>query len=198
MNRLLGVVLCGGQSSRMGRDKAHLRHSSGGTYLELAVGRLRNVCDAVCLSGGASNAPTDAGLKDIPWVPDRVKHQGPAAGVAAALGWARETGHAGCLVTPVDTPNLTPADLQSLRDRWLEGSSAIVCALDAERDRLQPLIAIYPVRLRAAIEELSQSGDRSLRRWLLTQSYEAVAVPPVSLHNINRPEDLGDVREPPL
>ena len=49
--RLLGVVLCGGRSSRMGQDKAMLPHPSGGTFATHAADRLAKICDQVCISG---------------------------------------------------------------------------------------------------------------------------------------------------
>ena len=196
---LLGVVLCGGRSSRMGRDKAQLIHSSGISYVDHAVDRLRRVCNTVCLSVAADLAsivPAEGALNatcsTIPRIPDAVGYRGPAGGIAASLGLAEQTGCAGCLITPVDMPELTDADLEQLLDRWLLDPHSIVCALDPERDQPQPLVAVYPTQIRAAIEELALSEDRSLRRWLWQRSYQGVPLSSLSLLNINRPEEIPD------
>ena len=50
-SNLLGVVLCGGQSSRMGQEKSQLEHPQGGTFLQLALKRLKDICHDVIIAG---------------------------------------------------------------------------------------------------------------------------------------------------
>ena len=189
---LLGVVLCGGRSTRMGRDKTQLPHpDSGMTFLEHTVQRLQPVCRSVCLAGETRNTPPRTVPSDIVTIPDPIPGLGPAAGVAAALEHARLRRFAGCLVTPVDTPHLSTQDLRAMIDRWLPRADTVVCAVGARGRRLQPLIAIYPTGICNAIRELLTSGDRSLRRWLESHPHHEVTLDESSLININRPEDLN-------
>lgn len=193
--RLLGAVLCGGRSRRMGRDKRWLPHAGGKTFLEHAARRLESVCDHVCLVAARD---WDAGqdgerLRSLgfPLLADAFAKSGPAAGVTAALRWAKDRGDAACLVFPVDVPELTVSDLQRLRDVWLTGPHRLVAARATDHDHPEPLVAIYPVGRLEEIETLAASEDRSLRRWLGQQPHEPVALPSSHLHNVNRPEDLS-------
>ncbi len=213
---LLGVVLCGGRSSRMGRDKATLIGPDGKSYLQSAVSRLRDVCDAVAVSGNgdplaAANASstvtgrpvsepvsepaTDKVTDKVIEIVDPVPHLGPAVGVAAAVSHARDAGFGGCLVTPVDTPRLVAANLITLRDRWRAFPADLVVACEIGTNESQPLVAIYPVRFAASLDRLARSDHRSLRAWLRHQRCVAVPMAASSLHNVNRPEDLDDVRD---
>lgn len=199
MDPIVGVVLSGGRSRRMGRDKAMLPHRrTGETFLRLAVTRLGSLCDpvVVCVPpGGPPQAlPELRGVAKSPviWLADPVSHQGPSVGIASALGWASRRGHPACLVTPVDMPGLSAEDLQRLVRLWRGHPDRVVCALDETADRVQPLVAIYPAAAHRELLALAQSEDRSLRRWLARRSPLAVPLSADALTNINRPEDLGE------
>lgn len=178
--RLLGVVLCGGRSSRMGRDKATLPHPQGGTFLAHAIHRLQNVCDAVAVSGTCSLAHCET------IIADSQPHLGPAIGIAAALHHAAQHGFAACLITPVDVPALDAAALQSLKSTWQTTGHITI----AHTDRLQPLIGVYPIDLADAIAELANSDDRSLMRWLQQCDIQSVSLSPRVCRNVNTPQDL--------
>ncbi|WP_354073708.1 NTP transferase domain-containing protein [Caulobacter sp. 1776] len=102
MNDLGAIILCGGGSRRMGRDKAVL--DWGG---ERAVDRVAALARAV----GAEALVTAGADLGLPWVPDGEAGAGPVGGVlagAAALGTAR------LLVLAVDAPTMTAEDLAPL------------------------------------------------------------------------------------
>ncbi len=194
-HRLLGVVLCGGRSSRMGQDKASLPHPSGVSFAQHAADRLVGVCEQVCISGGTSRI---AGVRRIE---DAVRYRGPVTGIATALSYACRMGYHGCLVTPVDMPFLTSEDLVRLRQAWVTDSK-LCCAVasasvshehEAERSgQLQPLVAVYPASLTAMLVKVSESEDRSLRRWIQTQDIVRVVLSDRSCRNINTLEELAD------
>jgi molybdopterin-guanine dinucleotide biosynthesis protein A len=98
----IGVVLAGGQSSRMGRDKALLPWQ-GRPLIEhqMAVLKAAGV-DAVRISGERP---------DYRGIADPVTHAGPLGGIA---GIAASCDDAQLLVIPVDMPRLQPALLQRL------------------------------------------------------------------------------------
>lgn len=191
--RLLGAVLCGGRSSRMGRDKALLRDSYGCSYLQLAVQRLQGLCDSVCVCGSSSQFEniTFRSMPGVRFISDPEEHLGPAIGVAAALRIAKDEAFAGCLVNPVDTPKLNLDDLRLLQQNWLQDPNRVVCAQDAQTGHLQPLVAIYPTSAFESVSKLAASADRSLRRWLEQHQPETANLPASSLLNVNRPEDLA-------
>lgn len=101
---LAGIVLAGGLSSRMGRDKALLPWQ-GRTLLEHMRGLLMLAgAERVWVSG---RYPAFAG------VPDRVTRCGPLGGLYSV---ALQMPDGPAWVVPVDMPRLSPALLQQLRD----------------------------------------------------------------------------------
>lgn len=178
---LLGAVLAGGRSSRMGRDKALLPHPDGGTFLEYVVAVLRSCCREVIISGQHA-------LPEAPSLPDPARDQGPAIGVTAAVEEARRLRLAGALIVPVDMPRVVSEDLRRLIDAWDRQPQRIVAATFAE-DFPEPLLAIYPIACLEALRELTASRDRSLSRWLARQSCDRVWLPSRAAANINTTEE---------
>ncbi len=178
--RALGVVLCGGKSSRMGRDKASIMHPLGESYLQLAINRLDAVCDDVIVSGETPISHDRFALID------EVPNRGPVMGILASLQYAKRQGFEGCLVTPVDTPNLSVHDLRSLLAQWNKRRQLTV----AQSDWIQPLIGVYGVDEIESLRELASSNDRSLMRWIKTRNVQTVTLSLQACYNINTPEDL--------
>lgn len=104
----LGIVLAGGRSSRMGRDKAALR-LGGASLLERARDALAACGCAVHLSGRADPV--------LPSIPDLAPGHGPAAAIVACAAWAlRHAPGVPLLLLPVDLPGAGPALLRPLLD----------------------------------------------------------------------------------
>ncbi len=190
MESILGVVLCGGNSNRMGRDKSMIRHKNGLTFIEHAAERLKPICDEVCLAGKSDSSA------DLVALPDLIPNQGPIFGVLQALQYAaRQTGrnqkYQACLITPVDMPNLTTDDLRKLILGW-KMNNDLTYAVSGPKRKLQPLVGIYPTRLHNAIS-LHAKTDSSLMRWIKKKDATKVTLAEVHCKNINRPEDLTGI-----
>lgn len=173
----------------MGRDKSTLPHPDGGTFVSHALNRLHGLCDRVCVCGNSNT------VQDAEVINDPVSFQGPVVGIAAALAHANQHAYDACLVTPVDMPLLTHDDLLRLRDRWLQEPTQLCCAVSADDQRLQPLVAIYPVSLEQELSELAVSADRSLSRWFGTQVYRTIALAAKSCWNVNTEAELSDLNQ---
>ena len=115
-----GIVLAGGRSVRMGKDKASIRLSEE-TLLSRVVQTVSLVCPEVIIAGGNQRIAEGLGT-DVRWVADPPGSVGPLAGVSAGLQAAR---HDACLVVACDMPFLNPALLSHLIDR-LEAFGAVV------------------------------------------------------------------------
>lgn len=102
MTSLGAIILCGGGSRRMGRDKAALDWE-GRRAVDLVAELARAVGADALVTAGA-----DLGL---PWTPDDATGAGPVGGVLAG---ARALGTARLLVLAVDAPTITPDDLAAL------------------------------------------------------------------------------------
>jgi molybdopterin-guanine dinucleotide biosynthesis protein A len=102
MTKLGAIILCGGASRRMGRDKAVLDWDGA-----RAVDRVAALARAV----GADALVTAGADLGLPWVPDEQALAGPVGGVLAG---ARALGAERLLVLAVDAPTLTAEDLAPL------------------------------------------------------------------------------------
>ncbi|WP_323760463.1 molybdenum cofactor guanylyltransferase [Maricaulis sp.] len=102
---ITGIVLAGGQSRRMGRDKAMLE-IDGETLLDRACTLLASAgCGSIRISGRPGHP---AGL------PDSRPGEGPGQAIYDALELARSTDQLGILVIPVDMPGLDVGTLTPL------------------------------------------------------------------------------------
>jgi molybdopterin-guanine dinucleotide biosynthesis protein A len=208
---LLGVVLAGGRSSRMGSDKARLilpgesRIAQGSmdptsaagvsprtTFLEQAVDRLRPVVGQVAVSGRSQVdlAGWGACLEGVLAIEDTRPGEGPAGGVCESLRLAERLAMSAVLITPVDMPDLGTAELWQLVRAWSHGGGIVCGAFAAGRP--EPLVAIYPVAELAAVERLLRSTHRSLSRYLGERAPVQVMLSVAAGRNVNTPADLGE------
>ena len=182
---IIGLLISGGKSSRMGTDKSALPAPDGRTFEESAADRLRAVCGSVWIVGGSSAQRVgDRRIDDDL----SLGGGGPMRGLLTGLIEARRCGFRTALVNPVDTPYLTAADLETLVQCHLDDDAPTL----ARSDRTEPLIGLYPV---AAIDSLRQSmagGRRSLHRWLQRNGgvCRTVPLPMSACRNINTPQQM--------
>jgi molybdopterin-guanine dinucleotide biosynthesis protein A len=168
----------------MGRDKAALPHPDGGTFLSQTIDRLSQECEDVVVSGQTSAPHQTTTLKDP------VLHRGPATGIATALRYCQRKSIDACFVLPTDTPFLTLLDLEKIKQHWLASDQLTI----AITDQPQPLIGIYPVELTTQLQQLAESEDCSLKRWINFQTHTTVPLSAEHCRNINTPEDLSHGR----
>lgn len=191
--RLLGVVLCGGASKRMGQDKAMLVGSSKRTFLQVAHDRLSKVCDSVCLSASSTNASAYQRAIDCEIIVDPDESYGPITGITQSLSHARTRHFEGCLFNPVDTPALTDDDLLTLLKAYQSTPANVICAIaGSESTRLEPLIAIYPICVLETLQTAIENGHYGLQRVLQQMPVERVTLSTQSCRNINTPTDYSN------
>lgn len=158
-----GAILCGGQSSRMGRDKAQLLWR-GRTLLENAQYQLSHLAQTAVIK------------KDLH------PNCGPLGGIHTALMTCLSDT---VFVTSCDTPLVDDGVVRLLWEGLADGDAAV--AVDA--GGANPLCALYRKRCLPAVVRQLDSGDYSPQR--LRQRLDARYVPiaPETLVNINTPED---------
>jgi molybdenum cofactor guanylyltransferase len=149
------VILAGGKSKRMGRDKAWLE-ACGKSLIERQIEIVRELgAKEIFISG---RAETDYTALNCPVLTDHFEDAGPLAGIERALG-AMSTPL--LLVVAVDMPGITPALLQSLLDHCTENRGAIPRC----NHSLEPLAAIYPRSASALVTQLLQSQSLAARHF---------------------------------
>ena len=175
---LLGVVLAGGASRRMGRDKV-LERLGPQTLLARAVERLDPQVDRVVVNGPAE---LEAHC-DRPVVPDALPgRQGPLAGVLAAMDAAGDAD--AVLTVAVDTP-FFPRDLAER----LRGDGI---AIAASGGRLHPVFALWPVALRNELRAFLHLDERKIMLFAEAHGYRTVDFDgePDPFFNLNTPADV--------
>jgi molybdopterin-guanine dinucleotide biosynthesis protein A len=132
--KVSAVLLAGGQSLRMGKDKATLTFR-GKPLWQVQLNTFQNLRpDEIFISARSDPSWRPAELQ---FVPDEPPSRGPLSGVAAALGHIA-TGH--LLVLAIDMPLMTAEYLRSLCDQ-IESERGVLPLIDG---RAEPLAAIYP------------------------------------------------------
>lgn len=185
-----GVVLCGGQSRRMGRPK-HLLPFGNQCLLQRSVDTLRGVVGTVgVVAAPEQSLPTlDAAVAVFR---DETPGLGPLSGIAAGLtGFQQELD--AVYFTACDVPFLQPAFVRSVIARLGDRDMAIV---SGER-YVHPLAAVYRTRLTDRVRTLIKR-DR-LRPVFLMDDCDAEVVaeddlravdPDLrSLKNVNTPDE---------
>ncbi|WP_456953141.1 molybdenum cofactor guanylyltransferase [Lysobacter sp. HA35] len=173
-----GMVLAGGSSTRMGRDKATLM-LDGRTLLDRAIAVLRDAGAAQVLVSG--DRPEHHGIADI------TPGAGPVGGIASVLP---HVGDGAMVVTPVDVPRLDVDAVQSL-----VGALADARAVFFEGHPL-PCAVHVDERLRAAVRQLMIESPNGPSMRALHSAVGAIAVPAPTrdvLRNLNTPADLDEV-----
>ncbi len=195
--RVAGIVLAGGRSSRMGGADKALLPLAGTQLLAHVIARLApQVSDIVVSANGDLSRFASFGL---PVVADSIAdHPGPLAGVLAGLEWVvKNRPDIRSVVTiPTDTP-FFPSDLVAgfLAARHHKRTPLVA----RSESRVHPVIGLWPVEMAPDLRRAIEQGMRKVGAWTELQSAIEVAFPQEQVggnpldpfFNINRPEDLA-------
>ena len=190
--RVAGIVLCGGQSSRMGRPKAWLPFG-GEIMLPRVVRLLSEVVEPVVVVAALDQAvpplPAEVGV-----VRDEEKGRGPLQGLAAGLEALRGRVDAAYL-SSCDVPFLQPAFVGRLIELLGEHS---IC-VPRVGDHHHPLAAVYRLDVEKTVHQLLKQNR--LRPFFLFEAVPTRVVEPAeladvdpsfqTLRNLNTPEEYG-------
>jgi molybdenum cofactor guanylyltransferase len=183
------VILAGGRSTRMGRDKALLpTHNGTQPTNQTQLTRLAALASATAQATGrrvfisGRERPSDWSLPDILFVPDLQNDQGPLGGIVT-------------LLAQVDNFLCLACDLFALEKSGLEFLLAqtrpdgFVLVHDGQ---IEPLCAQYTQAQAASARERLNRGERALHRLVTACAMPQVHAPAwliPQLANINTPEE---------
>ena len=184
------IILAGGQSRRMGRDKLSLP-AAGETLLSRALRRYRAVFDKVLVSvAGPEKYPELGDAR----VFDRYPGAGPMAGLHAGLLRAGED----VFLTGGDMPFSSPEKALMLASLAGEKDA---CVLTDGDGRWEPLFGFYRLSVLPRAEELLSSGRRSMGALLGSIALREVGLAELGeepdsplLRNVNVPADYEKLR----
>jgi molybdopterin-guanine dinucleotide biosynthesis protein A len=192
---IIGVLLAGGQSRRMGGGDKCLRDLGGKTILARVIERARPQVSALVLN--ANGDPARFAAYGLPVAADVVEgYAGPLAGVLTGMEWARANAPGAHWLASfaTDAPFL-PTDLVArLGAAAADEGADMACAASAGQSH--PVFGLWPVALaqdlkRAMVEEGVRKVDIWTARYrLVTVDFPATPIDP--FFNTNRPEDLAE------
>lgn len=205
MKQPVGIILAGGQATRMGGGDKGLLPLGGRSLLSWVIERIEPQ-----VAGLALNANGDASRFDrfrLPVVPDSIaEFPGPLAGVLAGMDWAASQGADTVVTVAADTPffpgDLVPqlllaADGQAhplVLATTPRGEGEVLKSGGGRKVDRHPTFGIWPVALRDDLRAALQGGLRKVVLW--TDKHDGrEALFPVTrfdpFFNVNTPEDLA-------
>ncbi len=186
MSPLFGLVLAGGASTRMGRDKAALTYH-GRSQLEWTFDLVSELCTATFVSVRPEqrDEPTRA---RFPQIIDAHPGLGPIAGISAAL---HQHPKAAWLVVACDLPFITREVLTHLIAQ--RNPQAIATAYRSAHDSLpEPLCAIWEPAAREAVAAHLANDKQCPRKLLINANTHLLDLPDArALDNINTREEFS-------
>ena len=185
-------ILAGGESSRMGRDKARLE--LGGVPLILRTAKLMKSVAGEPAVIGNHEAYREFDLRAIA---DDWPGAGPLGGIATAL---RTAAASWSLIVAIDLPYLTRAWLEYMIARALASSADAVLPMNTRG--AEPLCAMYHQRAEPAIRKALERGTRKVTDGLLDVRVETIAPDEwkgfdsegLLFKNMNSPEDYEEAK----
>ncbi|MDG2253784.1 MAG: molybdenum cofactor guanylyltransferase [Opitutaceae bacterium] len=188
---ILGLVLSGGRSRRLGRDKAQLSFHDGTNQLDYMLSLLDTFCENLAISCRSSQIEDRASRFDAALIYDAEGIVGPVAGVLAGLKYA---GGGAVLTVACDMPLLDPASLLKLLS--LRNPEKLATCFIARDGKPEPMCAVYEAACLPALEEWVAKGDFSLRRFLEKSGVERITLKESQLlASVNTFDDVEAVRK---
>jgi molybdopterin-guanine dinucleotide biosynthesis protein A len=182
-----GLILAGGSSSRMHRDKAALPYG-GKSQLDRAFELAGRHLTKVFVSVRASQT-TDPTRAQRPLIVDCIAGEGPIVGIRSALAAYPDVAW---LVLACDLPFLSDAALsQLLRERDADG---LATAYRSAHDGLpEPLCAIWEPAAGPALASYQIDGGHCPRKFLIRHAVRLLEpLDRRALDNVNTPEEYAE------
>ncbi|MCX7355140.1 MAG: molybdenum cofactor guanylyltransferase MobA [Alphaproteobacteria bacterium] len=189
---VVGVLLAGGRSSRMGGGDKCLRLLGGRPILARVIARAKPQVGPLVLN--ANGDPARFSAFGLPVARDPVEgFAGPLAGVLAGLLWVRA--HHPDVAWVASFPTDVPFFPDDVVERLIAARNVQQADLAYAESggRTHPVFGLWPVGLADALHrDLAQGGARKVEAWMAGHRVATAAYPTKPFDpflNINRPED---------
>ncbi len=185
-----GIILAGGKSSRMGKDKG-LCEFNGKALVEYAIEALKPICGNLIIS--ANYNPEKYSAYQLPVIADEIKNIGPMGGIYTCLKKS-ETEHN--IVLSCDTPFVGTLLLKHILENVEKEQ---IVAPSHHTFLIEPLSAYYSTNVLAEIKDSIDKKDYKLINLFKKVRFKSVLVDGLMLFyndnsfmNINCPSDLEE------
>lgn len=176
-------ILCGGESRRMGRDKA-LIEVDGKSLLEQQVKKGELFFNEVILLCGQNIYQMENRQ-----LPDKMEDTGPLAGMLEALKDGVGHSMSQIAIIPVDLPFLSESTLKKLSKTEPRKTDDAIILKSGENP--QPLAGVYNTDLVGKLNSYLYTGNRMVFGFMNQLKYSVIQVEESELKNLNKPGDLG-------
>jgi molybdenum cofactor guanylyltransferase len=172
---IVAVILCGGQSTRMGRDKARVEYHGLPQWSHIS-----KMVETIATSTFYSiNQNQFSHFKDKPHFIDKHNLHGPINGLMTAFD---NLNNLHILLIGIDYPLLTIHDLQMLIDQKSHHDD-VVCYYHEDDNIAEPLVALYDARCGALLASyINVEARPSIQGFLKTVNLKKINL--VEPHNI--------------
>ena len=190
--RVLGVILAGGVSRRMGGNDKFLLSLGGKKLLSHIIERIEPQVDNLILN--AQNTDIECALEVVPDIilDPQGNPYGPLGGLFTALEYAKQKGFTSVVTAPCDTPFIPHDFVEKLSEH--HNSSVVVASSNG---RMHPVLAKWDLSLTDDLRSVLKNDQRKMMAWVNKHSPARVIwdqVPDPFL-NINTEEDLAQAEK---
>jgi len=183
---LIGLILMGGKSSRMGQDKAMLLLHDKPLYVH-ALNKLSKICANIYLS--TNSKISKKYTFNHPEIVDIYDNQGPLGAILSAF----ETLKSDIIILACDMPFIddkTIEELLSLRDL----NAPCTMFYCHEQNHYEPMLSIWEYALVLELQTYFSNGGRSLQKFCENHNIAKHTKQKGIFSNINTPQDFEDLK----
>ncbi len=185
-DKLTGIILAGGKSRRMGKDKGFIKiHDK--TFVEHIIEALSPLVHEILI---ISEDRLYDSLKSVKRIPDEIKNAGPLAGIYTGLLHSK-TNYS--FVLSCDIPLINVETLKKMVSQIKPSKDVIQLSSNGQ---LMPLIAIYQKHCLEVCYELLTKGERKVMLLSNVLKSKIIEIPLIDakyIVNINTPEELKNI-----
>lgn len=183
-----GLILTGGKSSRMGRDKSQLNYH-GKPQKEVMKKLLLD--QGIKTYYSVRDFSTSLEMTEENSIQDTVHDLGPFGGIYSAF---QKDGNSAWFVLATDLPFVNQELIQLLLEKRNPNKVATV-AQGRNKAYPEPLIAIYEPAACPILQENFEQGNFSLVKMLMSSDLEIVAVEDAMIRNVNTKEEFEEAKK---
>lgn len=180
-HHITGIILAGGQSTRMGVNKAWLSVENK-RFIEYSIALLKPYCHILLISANTD----EYNIFGYEVVPDRYRGVGPLGGLEACLNHSKTEGN---FVLPCDVPAISAEILECVLNQ-IDGADAVVPMWN--KNNIEPLLGYYSKRIHPKVVDQLKNGEYGVKQLLNRIYTRYVSLPDVKLWNINSSADYWE------
>jgi molybdenum cofactor guanylyltransferase len=186
---LAALILAGGQSSRMGRDKAQI-HWAGLPLLQRVYQAAGDCCSQIYLLTPWPERYRSLLDQSCIFLTESQPGEGPLVALSQGLPQIPQPW---ILLLACDMPCLQPQLLQQWAGQLDQLPDSLLALVPQHLGRWQPLCGFYRRQAQPSLQLFIKQGERSLQAWLNQAPVQGLPITDAeakTLWNCNTPEDL--------